>query len=504
LKTSFQPHVLSRKDFLKVITSGAAGVLSAGLGSQTSLRAAVSPATEPLIHGLTPYIRLYGATAAAIVGNAKLDNLKIFVNCKDSSRIKWNVTAPHDGEYHLFISCAVPSPDIHLEVISGPDSVKSDLKVTEGVYQSSVDGWYFNFDRKRLEGRLHLTRGINPVTLQVSGTDKDEVVRLRCLEVLPAWANAEMTAAEESARTHRASTDWFVRAGYGAMFHWTDFTQARDGTKKPYPEAVNAFDVDTFAKLISEIGAAYVIFTLNHAHPHCPAPIQAWEAIHPGSTTRRDLMGDIANALEKRGIRFLLYINSPVLTMLGHIGTTGLYELTCSEEQFTEIHKKVLSEIGSRYRDKLAGYWFDSWYQSLAAYPNVPIEAIYRYCKVGNPGRLTAFNFWIFPVLTPWQDYWAGELNSLQNPFESRYIKKGAGTGFQAHGMVSMLQSWVHSDTGPIPPPQFNAEDLIAHVKANMEHQAVTTINIGIYQDGTIEQSSLDMMRQLRHAVREK
>jgi hypothetical protein len=39
-------------------------------------------------------------------------------------------------------------------------------------------------------------------------------------------------------------------------------------------------------------------------------------------------------------------------------------------------------------------------------------------------------------------------------------------------------------------------------VKANMEHQAVTTINIGIYQDGTIEQSSLDMMHQLRRAIR--
>ncbi|MGA8727221.1 MAG: alpha-L-fucosidase [Terracidiphilus sp.] len=274
--------------------------------------------------------------------------------------------------------------------------------------------------------------------------------------------------------------------------------------KRPYPEAVNTFDVDAFAKLIGEIGAAYVIFTLNHAHPHCPAPIESWEAIHPGWTTRRDLIGDIADALEKRGIGFLLYINSPVLTMLGDIGKNGLYELTCSEEKFTEIHKNVLSEIGSRYGDKLAGYWFDSWYQSLAAYPDVPIESIYRYCKVGNPGRITAFNFWIFPVLTPWQDYWAGELNALQTPFESRYIQGGAGTGFQAHGMISMLPSWVHGATGPIPPPQFSTEDLIAYVKANVEHQAVTTINIGIYQDGTIEQSSLDMMRQLRRAIWEK
>ena len=459
------------------------------------------PATEPLIGGLTPYIRLYGATAAAIEGNAKLDNLKISVNFKDSSRIKWNVTAPDEGDYDLYISCAVPGPNVQLKVISGPSSVNSDLKQTEGVYRPTEGGWSVNFERKRLAGRLHLARGINPVTLQVSGADSEEAVRFRCLEVLPASATAETMAAEESARAHRASTGWFAKAGYGAMFHWTDFTLPRDGAKKPYPEAVNAFDVNAFARLIGEMGAAYVLFTLNHAHPHCPAPIQSWEAIHPGWTTKRDLIGDIAEALEKRNIRFLLYINSPVLTKLGDIGTNGLYELTCSEEQFTQIHKNVLSEIGSRYRDKLAGYWFDSWYQSLAAYPDVPIEAIYRYCKVGNPDRITAFNFWIFPVLTSWQDYWAGELYALQNPFESRYIQRGAGAGFQAHGMLSALPSWVHSEAGPIPPPQFSTGDLIAYVKANMEHQAVTTINIGIYQDGTIEQSSLDMMRQLRRAI---
>jgi hypothetical protein len=504
LTTSFQPHTLSRKDFLKVMTSGAAGVLSAGFGSPVSLQAAVPPVTEPLIHGLTPYIRLYGATAVAIEGNAKLDNLKISVECKDSSSIKWNVTALEAGEYDLFISCAVPSPNFHLEVISGLRSVKSALKVTEGVYRSTEGGWYFNFEKKRLDGRLHLTRGINPVTLQVSGADTDEVVRLRCLEVLPVSASAEVTAAEESARVQRASTGWFVKTGYGAMFHWTDFTQPREGAKKLYPDAVDLFDVNAFAGLLEEMGAGYVIFTLNHAHPHCPAPIHAWETVHPGWTTKRDLIGDIAAALEKRGIRLILYINSPVLTNFGKTGATGLYELTFSEEQFTEIHKNVLSEIGSRYGEKLAGYWFDSWYQSLAAYPDVPIEAIYRCCKVGNPNRITALNFWIFPVLTPWQDYWAGELNALQNPFESRYIQTGAGTGFQAHGMVSLLPSWVHSETGPIPPPQFSTEDLIAHVKANMEHQAVTTINIGVYQDGTLEQSSLDMMRELRRAIREK
>jgi hypothetical protein len=53
-----------------------------------------------------------------------------------------------------------------------------------------------------------------------------------------------------------------------------------------------------------------------------------------------------------------------------------------------------------------------------------------------------------------------------------------------------MLPSSVHREAGPMSAPRFSAENLIAYVKANMEHQAVTTINIGIYQDDTIEESS--------------
>src|SRR5438309_2618669 len=146
--------------------SGAAGILSTSFTSPLSLRAAVPLATGPLIHGLTPYIRLYGATAAEIGGNAKLDDLKISVKCKDSSSIKWSITAPEAGEYDLFISCAVPSSGFRLEVSSGPSSVKADLKLNEGVYRSTDGDWFFNFEKIQMDGRLHLTRGVNPLTLQ--------------------------------------------------------------------------------------------------------------------------------------------------------------------------------------------------------------------------------------------------------------------------------------------------------------------------------------------------
>src|SRR5260370_7634963 len=104
----------------------------------------------------------------------------------------------------------------------------------------------------------------------------------------------------------------------------------------------------------------------------------------------------------------------------------------------------------------------------------------------------------MFPVLTPYQDYWAGELNSLHNPFPSRYIQRGAGKGFQAHALLSTLESWVHGKPGPIPAPQFSAEDLIAYVRTNVEHQGVTTINIGISQDATRHHSSPHLMPHFR------
>jgi len=59
--------------------------------------------------------------------------------------------------------------------------------------------------------------------------------------------------------------------------------------------------------MVRATGAGYVIFTVNHADPHCPAPIRSWEKYHSGWTTKRDLIGEIADALQARGIRLMLY-----------------------------------------------------------------------------------------------------------------------------------------------------------------------------------------------------
>src|ERR1700739_159850 len=164
-KTFVQSAALSRESFLKVMLTGAAGALSAAAGFARSLRSPVFRQSQPLVRALTQDTRLYGSTAVEIGGKVKLDELRISVDCSHSGSMTWNVTVPEEGEFDLFLSCAVSVSGFKLGIRSGSNSVKAELKVTEGVYQQTEGGWYFNFERIMLDGKLHLTRGVNSVNL---------------------------------------------------------------------------------------------------------------------------------------------------------------------------------------------------------------------------------------------------------------------------------------------------------------------------------------------------
>ena len=109
-KTFAQSDTLSRGSFLKVMLTGAASALSTGTGFSRSLRSPVSSQSKALVRGLTQDTRLYGSTAVVIGGKAKLDGLRISRECSHSGLHPWNVTVPEEGEFDLFLSCAVSVP----------------------------------------------------------------------------------------------------------------------------------------------------------------------------------------------------------------------------------------------------------------------------------------------------------------------------------------------------------------------------------------------------------
>lgn len=523
---------MTRKDFLRVagLAALATGVEPASAAEEPTahrrggrIAAGAQGKPNPLIMSLDPVMRLYPGEAIERTGDIRFGpaEIEVMLPFFGDGVITWTVTAPAAGAYRVAACYAATRPGTRIEVICGPSTIRHSAILTEGFFLPYPGGpaanpgspdkdsfWterqFYSFERVPLAGELHLDCGVNVLRLHVAGPKGGEIFRLRSLELTPVTHADAAAAASHRAHRHRANTDWFAEAGYGVWFHFLDLTTPRRGPRKPYAQAVNDLDVEALASLVEETGAAYVILTTNHGDPTCPAPIRSWEELHPGWTTRRDLIADFAGALNRRGKRLLLYMNCPGLGNLLQGSGGAIDQPKYSEEKYAEILVKVFTEFGLRYGDRVAGYWLDSWFQTTESYPNLPFEALSRAIKAGYPDRMVAYNYWTFPIETEWQDYWAGELTDLPlKRFGSRYIRRGAGKGLQAHSAIRLDDPWFHiTPNTDIQAPRYTAAQLTEYISTCMEDQAAVTFGVGIYQDGTISDPSRQVLRQLRRAIR--
>ena len=431
--------------------------------------------------------RLYAAQAD-LHGNVRLWKETGMMLWKGTGTADWHLQVPKAGEYEVKICYASAVDTVHLSLGTGV-RVNAVLPSTSGVFLDDT----LNFNRTIIANQIRLPGGEVSLELQVQTDNLDERFRVRSIELTPVDAVPASARESKTAHDSRAPTDWMVKAGYGVMFHWTSRSAPKKGPILPYQEAVERFDVQQFANMVRATGAGYVIFTVNHADPHCPAPIRSWEKYHSGWTTKRDLIGEIADALQARGIRLMLYFASHVLGKMGETDS-GTY---------LRAHQEILTEFGKRYGRKISGYWFDGWYQSLELYPDIDPRELWSAVKAGNPDRVVAYNSWIYPGETDWQEYWAGEVGGLVRPTSSRFSEQGPAIGLQQHALWFLDAPWLHQKLdSEMEPLRFKNEELIRYVEESMRHQGVVTLNVGIFQDGEIGPAALQQLQALRAAVR--
>jgi len=404
----------------------------------------------------------------------------------------WRVKVLEAGDYEVAVtySCAFGPGGSKYEIAVGDSKIDGVVHKTYGW----LPGWgvaWTSFEREQLNETLYLPKGVNTIKLYATTKpDRGEVMRLYTLELIPLATKSILVSAEERARRMRASTEWFTSAGYGVTFHWTARTQPRRGSMKPFPKAVRDFDVNAFADMVQETGAGYTIFTSTH-EPHIfPAPIQAMERILPGSTCQRDLIGEIADALSERGIKLILYY--PAGRSEGEWGkVSGWVE---DRTRYFSNFCAIFREMGRRYGRKVMGYWFD-----FCPF-NVPhhFEPLYKAAKTGNPDRIIAWNSWIIRRPTYFQEYWAGEAG------DALVIPEAEVFGdLQPHVWIYLDDEWVHDKPNTdIHPPIFHTQQLINYVETCIARGIVVSMNLGIYQDGTISKETFKQMRALRKAIR--
>ena len=214
----------------------------------------------------------------------------------------------------------------------------------------------------------------------------------------------------------------------------------------------------------------------------------------PDSTTKRDLIADLSDALDRYRIKLILGQGLPEV---------GQFWKVVHEEHVRRFIR-IYTEIGLRYGKKLASTYFDGG-RELAAF-NVDWEGMFRACKAGNPDRLVCYNFWVFPLTTEWADYYCGEGGFPHVRFRGRYADAGAGKGLQAHLMFPIDDEhrwWFKDLNHKIAPPVYSSEQMIEWVRDSEKKGVVPTFNMAIYQDGTVSSATLDQMKAVRRATLE-
>jgi acetyl esterase/lipase len=461
--------------------------LDANLKKNASTGAAQPKSTAIPVNGDAP-TGLYGAGAASRDDGVKKQAGDSF-RWTGSGQITWKVQIDRAGDYEVALNHAAEPGAVgqDVQVSSSDSTVRYTLTKTKGVFGNK------SYEMTPIKGRLRLEAGTQTITLSIPDAPKAmAVLQFRSLELIPVAANAAIEAERQEARRARASTEWLAQAGYGLMFHWTSQSIGKDGTHKPYTQAVDDIDVKRFADMVEETGAGYVIFTIGHAKSDCPAPLKAWEKYHPGKTTRRDLIAEMADALSAKGIKLMCYLNAASLTKYPK----------ASEEEFSRIMTEVVTEFGEHYKEKVAGYWFDCCYQAKEKYPGFSFREFFKTCKAGNPNRIVALNSWIYPNVSEWQEYWAGETASpVGLPLKGTTQEHGPGAGLRYHALLIMEPYWVQQKV-EMPRPQFTAQQLGDYIDQCKANGGAVTINLGIYQDGTVDPNAVDVLKEVRKRVR--
>ncbi|WP_372807004.1 alpha-L-fucosidase [Pontiella sp.] len=440
---------------------------------------------------------------AGILGNDRAEfknNFRNYMNlwmepkAAGPCHIEWKLNAPADGIYDV---CAV----------AAGNGSRMKLACNGALLEAAVEGK--GWDRIAL-GTIPLKAGENMLTLEVEAAKGFQFDTLEL--VRPAVKAALLSEAQAS----RKSPDWFKDAGYGLMFQWTNRATPPAGSIKPWEQKVDDFDLEGFVEMVEESGAAYVLWSITWGNQYISAPIKSLDAILPGRTTQRDLLGEMADALHARGIKLIFYYHYGYdcnhSIDADWMEATGGYRADKSE--LFKNWSAIVSEIGNRYGDKLNGWWFDGGQRYYNCHfdgtpgdqgiLSAPFKELTLAAKSGNPERVVAYNSWVKPRLTEYQDFYGGEGKTGFQELRDGVFPSGQQEGLMAHGCFILERKWGHIEKNAIiAKPKYSLKKLTEMVRTAQQKRYPLSINLEMYEDGSVSPASRALLKQLREATRE-
>lgn len=346
-------------------------------------------------------------------------------------------------------------------------------------------------------------------------------------------------------------TDWMA-GKYGLMVHYLPVTP------EGIDAAVNSFQLDRFVADFEATGAEWLIFTLGQNTGNYNSPNRTIEHYAGfGHCSRRDLARELAEALHRRGKRFIAYLpcelhwNQTLQDGFGwqrHADAT--VEKTFRQELFQSRWHEVIREWALRFGEHLDGWWFDGIHAiQMTAADDADWRAAAR---AGNPAAAVCFNYAGFDLGIPkgfneLDDYysgeatilleglpffaWRGQENSINHdwwakrglPFaEQSMFCPGStclpGTRMRYHVLTPLDAFWFHggnvdwlknvpqsrySDPATLPPgemelPLYPDAELQTLLAAFTSVGGGVTLNVGIHIDGALGEKTLAQLKRIK------
>lgn len=410
----------------------------------------------------------------------------------DQFSVAWKINVPVAGDYHVNL----------LARLHGAEAVAVfKIKEEAGSVSLPLGQSARQWDRLPFPKALALKQGEQTVMLQFAPKAGESPLHLEVLSVeLVRPMVKERLHAE--AKQMRTDTTWLQKAGHGAMVHWTSQTQPRQGDPKPYAQAVQDFDVKSFAQQMRDCGVGFVVLTTSHAEMRFPGPNKALDSLLPGRTAARDLVAELIAELKKHNIRLMLYYHIGAASDPQWLEASGFWKTDTT--QVFENWRKVISEIGLRYGDGLAGWWFDDGSVNYY-YRSAPWKSLLQAARTGNPKRLVGFNSWELPSPTAFQDLYLGEGNRSPSGTGALLTRNGNGCypsgsheGLQSCSTLVFESDWIYMRRGqPISGWQFSAEQVRQMIGDFKAYNNVVIFNFEITQEGLISPESVQRFKKV-------
>lgn len=300
-----------------------------------------------------------------------------------------------------------------------------------------------------------------------------------------------LTAAERAA--------WDDSAQFGVFMHFLPSLDRAEAL-------TDAFDVEALAEQLSAVGADYFVLTMYQNGGWLNAPNAQYDrqtGYAAGErASRRDLIGETANALAKRNIRFFVYLTGQVPNGDARAQRAfGLPEIKADQKitpEFARLWAEVFREWATRYGEKVSGWWIDGCYEWCDF--NDDIAAIYQEAlRSGNSRAVIAFNPGVKRPEWQTSDYAAGEIN---DPMDDT-AEANTFDGQKQHILTYLGSFWCRPDV------RYATERWAARLSEASQRGEAVTIDVAPNTDpaagkiGTIGTEQFRALQAIRSAAGE-